>query len=291
MNFVLSFSQIIGASFLDHVAFALFLLVWIMLLLGLSKFVERIWVTAIGFRPFRFFVAPGVIIHEYSHALACLITGAKIHEIKLFKKEGGHVKHEPPKWPPKFTFFSKVLISFAPVVGCILVMWFLIFAFQQITGVDLSEQTKTVQKTEDDGKQVETEVPIKQETPESVWGYVEQLLSSTWYKIINITKPIISPKSNVILGIIFLWLLLSMTVGMAPSAQDFRNSFIGVIILIILVFVISWGMTVAGDKRILFEVLAAMRNLVSFTLAVMAFAVVISLVIAAPLRVLLRSSS
>ncbi len=276
---------------LDHLAFALIILGWIILLLFASKLVENLWVRAIGFRAFRFFVAPGIIIHEYSHAIACILTRAKIREIKLFKKDGGYVAHEAPKWPPKFKFLSSVFISFAPVVGCILVMWFMIFAFDKIFPQDSSSPENTAEVSKDSGSKdaVESEKDeIDYERP--ILDFGMSLFSSIWRQIINIASPIV--KGSFWLGVIFLWLMLSLSVGMAPSAQDFKNSFIGIILLIILLVVVSWGITAfSADKGALINILYSMQKVISFTIAIMAFAIGVSVVIAAPIGGLLRSSN
>ncbi|MCD4656429.1 MAG: M50 family metallopeptidase [Planctomycetes bacterium] len=275
----------------DHLTFAFIMLGWIMLLLFASKLVENLWVRAIGFRAFRIFVAPGIIIHEYSHAIACILTRAKIREIKLFKRDGGHVAHEAPKWPPKFKFLSNVFISFAPVIGCILVMWFMIFAFDKIfpTEQNSLEDTSEVSKDDADKEVVESEEDgIDYEHP--ILDFGMSLFSSTWKQIINIASPIV--KGSFWLGVIFLWLMLSLSVGMAPSAQDFKNSFIGIILIVILLLVVSWGITAfSADKGALINLLYGMQRVISFTIAIMAFAMGVSVVIAAPIGGLLRSSN
>ena len=275
----------------DHLAFALIMLGWIMLLLFASKLVENLWVRAIGFRAFRIFVAPGIIIHEYSHAIACILTRAKIKEIKLFKRDGGYVAHEAPKWPPKFKFLSSVFISFAPVIGCILVMWFMIFAFDKIFPTDPTSTTKTAEVSEDNASKdtVEAEEDeIDYEHPIMDFGL--SLFGSIWKQIINIASPIV--KGSFWLGVIFLWLMLSLSVGMAPSAQDFKNSFIGIILLVIILLIVSWGITAfSADKGALINILYGMQRVISFTIAIMAFAIGVSVVVAAPIGGLLRSSN
>lgn len=92
--------------------------IWILIifLLGLSlDFVlRRIFIGG----SYRIFVAPGVIIHELSHAFVCLLVGAKVKEISFFHKNGGYVKHEKSKVP----IIGPVLITLAPlVVGIVLV--------------------------------------------------------------------------------------------------------------------------------------------------------------------------
>jgi hypothetical protein len=73
-----------------------------------------------GYR-WRIFVAPGVIIHELSHALVCLITGAKIAKISFFDKDGGRVEHGKSPIP----VIGPILISLAPLAVGIVFIYFL----------------------------------------------------------------------------------------------------------------------------------------------------------------------
>ena len=54
----------------------------------------------------------GAFVHESSHAIMCLITGAKIYEFKVFSSQP-HVTHGDSEIP----FLGKTLISSAPIFG------------------------------------------------------------------------------------------------------------------------------------------------------------------------------
>ncbi|MFA6081929.1 MAG: hypothetical protein WC773_00745 [Patescibacteria group bacterium] len=69
---------------------------------------------------FRLFVVPGVILHELAHAGVCLITGTKIHRIRVFKRTGGEVAHEQSKIP----IIGPLLITMAPIMaGLLALVW------------------------------------------------------------------------------------------------------------------------------------------------------------------------
>ena len=57
--------------------------------------------------------APGVIVHELSHVIFCLLAGVKIHKINLFKfgRTAGYVVHNEPK-----KIHQSFLISFGPLL-------------------------------------------------------------------------------------------------------------------------------------------------------------------------------
>ncbi|MSU75903.1 hypothetical protein EXS54_00280 [Patescibacteria group bacterium] len=69
---------------------------------------------------YRYLIAPGVIIHEYSHALGCVLVGARIREIRVFDERGGRVVHEEPRLA-----LGQGIISVAPVFGAAIAVYLL----------------------------------------------------------------------------------------------------------------------------------------------------------------------
>jgi hypothetical protein len=97
------------------------LLIFIAIILVLSFLINYLLSRSILGSKYRIFVAPGVILHEWSHAFFCLLTGAKIKKISLFDKDGGKVEHYPSKIP----VLGQILISFAPFAIGAVVIYFL----------------------------------------------------------------------------------------------------------------------------------------------------------------------
>lgn len=60
----------------------------------------------------------GAFVHESSHAILCLATGAKVYEYKVLSSEP-HVTHGRPRLP----FIGNLLISSAPVFGGLLFLF------------------------------------------------------------------------------------------------------------------------------------------------------------------------
>jgi len=60
----------------------------------------------------------GTLIHELSHIIFCLLTGATIIESSIFSREP-HVIHSKPKLP----LIGQLLISLAPIVGGLLFLF------------------------------------------------------------------------------------------------------------------------------------------------------------------------
>ena len=92
---------------------------WFGLVFGASYLINWLLIRSVIRRFYRFFVAPGVIVHELSHAIGCLVTGAQIVEINFWKSTGGHVKH----YQPKMGLPGEAIIALAPIWGTFLVLF------------------------------------------------------------------------------------------------------------------------------------------------------------------------
>ncbi len=132
---------------------------------------------------YRLFVAPGVIVHEISHALACLATGARIQAFSIFDKSGGRVEHYKPKIP----IIGQIVISLAPFVGGGVVIYFL------ARMVGLSEID-----------------------PVSVSPGLTEIKSA----IIYLTSSVDYGSYQ---NLLLIYLLVSVAVTMNPSLQDIKN--------------------------------------------------------------------
>ena len=104
------------------IKFLAFLIIFFVLSFVLGEFWQRIFTG----KKYRIFLAPGVIIHEFSHVLVCLITGAKIRKISFFNPKGGFVIHEKPKIP----VLGEIMISLAPIAGGITSIFLLSYLFK-----------------------------------------------------------------------------------------------------------------------------------------------------------------
>lgn len=82
-------------------------------LLVLSFILNKILEKILTGKKYHYFLIPGIMVHELSHALACRLAGAKIREINFLSKNGGYVKYNSPKIP----ILGELLINFAPILG------------------------------------------------------------------------------------------------------------------------------------------------------------------------------
>lgn len=141
---------------------------------------------------YRILLAPGVIIHELAHGFACILTGAKVSEMSLFEKEGGHVKHTKSKIP----ILGPIIISLAPLIVGIIAIYF-ISRYLSTSGLD---------------------------TLKSGYSVKSMLLAN-----VAIVKSLahLSWKNGILL-----YITVSVVVTMLPSRQDILHAFLPLLILI-----------------------------------------------------------
>ncbi len=107
---------------------ALLLVGVLLLMTRLVRLANEIFYRRFGRRFYLSVMWPGVAVHELSHAAACLLTGTRIIETKLFSPhyEGrgrlvlGYVRHVQPRGR-----VAKSLIGFAPFIGGSAVLYLL----------------------------------------------------------------------------------------------------------------------------------------------------------------------
>jgi len=154
-------------------------------------------------RWFTLMIAPGTILHELSHLFAAVITGCHIRDVSLFRRNPktnvlGYVSYS--QRADKWTVVRDLLIGFAPFFGCGLVLLILFGAIEEYTTLELLNPPQLV-------------LEFKDFTELSVYFF-------------DIASSFLS-QFSLLLQYPMLWLLLylelCLSLGSAPSSQDFRG--------------------------------------------------------------------
>jgi len=171
------------------------------LVIVLSYLLQYMWVITLSNRiVVRIFVTPGIIIHELSHAVGCLLMGAKIGEIKFFTETGGHVKHGKPKVP----VIGQPVISMAPLFGIPLFLFLLAFIFGFFNIAWFPNSFPQIN------------------SPGSAWDFATISFIILWQNFW---------VHHYWWFLIFLYFALSLVTCIAPSGSDFKNCIIGLAVI------------------------------------------------------------
>lgn len=88
------------------------------MIIFLSFGIKVLWSKYAKERVLNVFLYPGTIVHQCSHAVMCLATGATITEFNILRLEDTDIKYDRPKIP----VIGDFLIVFAPIAGCAAVL-------------------------------------------------------------------------------------------------------------------------------------------------------------------------
>lgn len=178
---------------------------------AISYCLDRIWVSAVPFHTVYLFIrAPGIILHECSHILGCLLTGARIRNIVLLSKDGGSVTYSRPAIP----ILGDVIISTAPLFIIPLALSVMTWFFASYAGCVFPVFPATLASPAtlmDLGRAVGS-------------MFLDNLILrfNGWF-------------------LIYLYLTVSLVLSVAPSTQDMKNAAAGSILLILTGILVAWS--------------------------------------------------
>lgn len=174
------------------------------LVMVISVALRWFWAQALPLRGLYYFIsAPGVVVHEITHIIGCLFTGAKIKNVVFFSEKGGSVTYESPAVP----LLGNVIISTAPLFGITLVLAGLTWIFGTYLGCTLFSSVPPLDSIASAGSLVTTALTLL---------YQNLIVKfNGWF-------------------LLYLYLTVSLVLALSPSMQDIRNATFGVILLIVL---------------------------------------------------------
>jgi hypothetical protein len=221
-------------------------------LLILATFgLRAFWLRAVPPKVLAYLIAPGVAVHELSHALACVLTGAKVHSMVLFRSDGsGEVKHGPPK----LKYVGDVIISLAPLAGCTACLWLL--------GMLLSS-------------------PINFYTVRADYVHVNQLAFLADVAMLVWEDLLAFFKASALLDWrtwVFLYFAMCFTLAMSPSRQDLKNGAVGILVvcgIVLVVHLIVDRLLHAGNDGPVFAFIGNMLIKLHYPLAICALSLIL----------------
>jgi hypothetical protein len=180
-------------------------------IVGISLALDHLWARVIPLRSFYYFIrAPGVIVHECSHILGCLITGAKVKKVVFFSQKGGSVTYTASKIP----YLGDVVISAAPLFCIPLLLAGCTWVFSKYLGC------------------VFPPLPMGIASPDALFGLCTGIIGMFTQNLIVLFNPWF---------LVYLYVTLTLVLSLAPSTQDMKNAAIGIGMITLLGILILWS--------------------------------------------------
>ena len=181
------------------------------LVMLLSTALDRVWASVIPVRGIYYLIrAPGVVLHECSHILGCILTGAKIQKVVFFSEEGGSVAYARPLLP----WLGDVIISTAPLFCIPIVLSGITWCFASYLGCIFPAFPPTMLSTS----------AIQQMGMIIIDLFLKNLIyhQNWWF-------------------LIYLYLTISLVLSVGPSPQDLRNAAVGILLLALAGALVFWS--------------------------------------------------
>jgi len=220
------------------------------LVIVVSKALDTLWARMITVRGIYMLVrVPGIVVHECSHILGCLLTGAKVENVVFLSKDGGSVTYSPSPLP----FLGDVIINSAPLFCIPLVLYGCTWIFSTYLGCI---------------------IPVLQPAIGSA-----DALSIMAGQIAGMFAGNLIYRFNPWF-LLYLYLTVSLVLSLAPSGQDMKNAVLGIVIIVAagaLIFWSNYGPAV--------NILRTMVNIIGISFGLALGFGVIALVISLPLLI------
>jgi hypothetical protein len=188
----------------------------------ISMMLDHLWAQVLPMRISYYMIrAPGVVVHECSHILGCLVTGATVKKVVFFSTEGGSVTYTRPKIP----VLGDVIISSAPLFCIPLVLTGMTWCFSRFLGCTFPA------------------FPVSIDTTGTLHSLAISIVELFTQNLVADFHPWF---------LLYLYLTLSLVLSVAPSAQDIRNAAIGIVVIVLsglLIFfsAIPWAVSILRE--------------------------------------------
>jgi hypothetical protein len=181
------------------------------LVILVSKTLDILWARMVTIRSIYLIVrAPGIVVHECSHILGCLLTGAKVKNVVLLSKEGGSVTYSPSPIP----FLGDVVINTAPLFCIPLALYGCTWVFSSYLGCVIPTLPSAI-----DSSGVVT-LMASQIAVMFAANLVYHF--NAWF-------------------LVYICLTVSLVLSLAPSWQDMKNAALGIVIIAAAGVLIFWS--------------------------------------------------
>ena len=184
---------------------------WLMVIVFCAWGVHQLWSGLIRPRTVNSILLPGTLVAQLGHVLGLLVTGATVSNTTLYKDESGEPETTKDA-KPKIPIIGPVIIGLLPLLACATAIFFV----AQYLGGGMVDQA--------------TQKSVAAALPESMPG-VWQLLRDHVTLAENALDAARSADTGRWQAWLFIYLLICLTVRMAPFPGTMRGS-LGAILLL-----------------------------------------------------------
>ncbi len=184
---------------------------WLFFVVLAAWSVQQLWVGIVKSRVLNAVLLPGTLVAQLGHVLGLLVTGATVNNTALYKQESGEPETtENPN--PRIPVLGPMIIALLPLMACAAAIYFSVRL--------LGQQTLSTAFSYE----------VSGALPTSIGGFWQFLRDQ-----ISMMESVVGSIAAVFPGSWRLWLcvylVICLTVRMAPFPGNFRGSFGAILLL------------------------------------------------------------
>jgi len=228
---------------------------WLLVIVFTALGVHRLWSALVQPKVVNSILLPGTFVATVGHILGLLLTGGTVENTSLIKDDDSGEPQTGKNPKPKVPIVGAVVIALLPMVGCTLA----IYASSRWFGPHILQAMTTEPQQP---LWLPTSGPMFFDVLRQLLNLVERFVNVLWSSDLTDWKTLL-----------FLYLAVCLTVRMAPPTGNLRGALGAIFVAGIFAFLI--GKMTASTP----ETLALTWPLISFSVAVLLFLLIVSLLI------------
>ncbi len=228
---------------------------WMLVIVFSALGVHRLWSSLVQPKIVNSLLLPGTLVAQLGHVLGLLVTGGTVNNTSLVKDDDSGEPQQDESTESRVPVVGPIIIALLPMVGCAVAIYWVSRYF----GSDIVQNMSSVSV---DSVHLPTSVP-----------FLFELLRQALMMVERLIYVVASSNYTRWETLLFLYLVICLTVRMAPLTGNLRGSLGAIFVFGILAFLIGqFTKTEAGP-------LASAWPLVSFSVAVLLFLLMFSLIL------------
>jgi len=228
---------------------------WLLVIVFTALGIHQLWSSLIQPKVVNSILLPGTLVAQLGHIFGLLVTGGTVNNTSLIKDDESGEPQTDNNSKPRIPLIGTIIIALLPMVGCAVA----IYCVSEYLGSEILAGMAQMSVSQ---ISLPTSFSMLFGTLHGVVNLVEHLVAVVWASNLGDWRTLL-----------FLYLVICMTVRMAPLTGNLRGSLGAIFIFGIFAFLIS---NVLRSVNSTFE---GAWPLVTFCVAVLMFLLIVSLLV------------
>ena len=203
--------------------------VWLLVIVLAAWGVHQLWSGLVKPRVVNMVLLPGTLVAQLGHVLGLLVTGGTVNDTTLYKDDETAAPEQTRDPKPRVPVIGPVVVGLLPILACATAIYFTARYLGEAVVPEMNRET------------------VASALPSTLPGFWELLRNSITLAEITLAAAVQSDFANWHVWL-FLYLLICLTVRMAPFRGNLRGSLGAILVLGLITFAVSRLATSTPDR-------------------------------------------